>query len=341
MNNKKAIRLKDDHMAVLVIMTAFVLVLMAVLKGSTYYTITNLRSMIFQFPEFGVLSFGMMACMIAGGIDLSLVGIMNLGGVCTAMLINYAHVPVPIACLASVAVGAACGAFNGFIIGSLDIPAMLVTLCGLELYSGLALAITGGPAVNGMPDSFKNIANGSVGPIPYVLFLFIAVLIAVSFIMKHTIFGHEVYFLGSNKNAARYSGINTLKTTVMTHMFSGILGGISGVIITSHLNSGKSSNGSTYTLLSLLIVVLGGVNPDGGGGTVAGVTLAIVLLQLIANAFTIMRAPDSMKTFVNGCLLVIALILDKVMKQRQYRKTQVQGLESAAADERIQKQKTE
>ena len=320
MKKKTASKKLNDHIKVLMLMMVFVLILMAVLKGPVYYSVNNFRSMIFQFPEYGVLSFGMMVCMIAGGIDLALVGIMNLGGVVCALLIKSAGVPIPLACLASVAVGAGCGALNGLIIGSLDIPAMLVTLCGLEVYSGLALAITGGPAINGMSDSFKNIANGSIGSIPYVLFIFIGVLIVVAFIMKHTVFGHEVYFLGSNKQAARYSGINTLRTTILAHTMSGILGGISGIIITSHLNSAKSSNGSTYTLLSLLIVVLGGINPDGGGGTVAGVTFSIVLLQLIANAFTIMHAPDTLKTLVNGCLLVAALILDKVMQKREMQK---------------------
>lgn len=106
----------------------------------------------------------------------------------------------------------------------------------------------------------------------------------------------------------------------MTHMLSGILGGISGILITSHLNSAKSSNGSTYTLLTLLIIVLGGVHPDGGKGKVMGVTLSVLLLQLIANAFTIMRAPDTFKTFVNGCLLVAALILDVVLEKRAAKK---------------------
>ncbi len=314
-NTAKTIKQRDDHIVVLFGMMIFVLVLMAILKGKTYFTMANLRSMIFQFPEYGVLSFGMMACMIAGGIDLSLVGIMNLSGVTAALMIK-AEMPIPLAILAALLVGTACGAFNGFIIGSLDIPAMLVTLCGLEVYSGLVLAITGGPAINNMTDAFKNIANGFVGPVPGVLFIFITVALAVAFVMKYTIFGHNIYFLGSNKKAARYSGIDTLKTIVMTHAFSGLLGAISGVIITSHLNSAKSSNGSTYTLLSLLIVVLGGVNPDGGKGKVIGVTLSIILLQLIANAFTIMRAPDTLKTFTNGCLLVVALILDVVLEKR-------------------------
>ena len=91
-----------------------------------------------------------------------------------------------LAVIVALAVGGLCGAFNGFIIGFFDIPAMLVTLCGLQLYKGLAYGITGGPAINGMCDEFKAIANGSNAGIPYVLFIFIAVLVVVSFVMKST-----------------------------------------------------------------------------------------------------------------------------------------------------------
>ncbi|MBU5681090.1 ABC transporter permease [Blautia sp. MSJ-9] len=320
---KKKIQI-DPHIKALLGMMAFVLILMAILKGDTYFTIPNLRSMFFQFPEYGILTFGMMMCMIAGGIDLSLVGIMNLAGVVCALIIKNmggSTGSIVIGIIAALVVGAACGAFNGFIIGSLNIPAMLVTLCGLELYSGLALAITGGPAINSLPDAFKNIANGSIGAIPIVIFIFIAVVLIITFIMKCTVFGHEIYYLGTNAQASKYSGINNLKVTIMTYMCSGILGGIAGVVITSHLNSAKSSNGSSYTTLSLLIAVLGGINPDGGEGKVGGVLLSIVLLQLVANAFTIMRAPDTTRTLVNGCLLVLALIIDKVTVTRRARRS--------------------
>lgn len=323
MSTEKNRRQIDPHIKALLGMMAFVLTLMAVLKGDTYFTISNLRSMFFQFPEYGILTFGMMMCMIAGGIDLSLVGIMNLSGVICALFIKNmdgSNVSIVIGIIAALLIGAICGAFNGFIIGYLNIPAMLVTLCGLELYSGLALAITGGPAINNLPDTFKNIANGSIGFIPVVIFIFVAVVLAVAFIMKCTVFGHEIYYLGTNAQASRYSGINNLKVTVLTYMCSGILGSIAGVVITSHLNSAKSSNGSSYTTLSLLIAVLGGINPDGGEGKVSGVILSIILLQLVANAFTIMRAPDTTRTLVNGCLLVLALLIDKVTVARKIKR---------------------
>lgn len=301
-----------------------VIIMMLIFQPGNYFTLMNLRSMIYQFPEYGILSLGMMACMIAGGIDLSLVGIMNFTGVLAALIVKnmvteeggMAAPAIILAVIVALAVGGLCGAFNGFIIGYFNIPAMLVTLCGLQLYKGLAYGITGGPAINGMCDPFKEIANGSIAGIPYALFIFIVVVLIVSFVMKSTVFGNEIYFLGSNAQAAKYSGINTLKVTVMTHMFSGILGGCSGILITSHLNSAKSSNGETYTLLSLLIVVLGGVHPDGGKGRVMGVVLATILLQMIANALGLMHIDDNTKTFINGCMLVAALLLDVYLDKR-------------------------
>lgn len=332
---------RDSHVLSIIGLMILVCIIMMLLKPESYFTGLNLRSMIFQFPEYGVLALGMMACMIAGGIDLSLVGIMNLTGVLAALIVKNTIIiengvvtnpgmVVPIivlACVVAVVVGGACGAFNGFIIGYFGLPAMLVTLCGLQLYTGLAYGITGGPAINGMCDAFKNIANGTIPGIgiPWVLLIFIAVLAVVVFIMKCTVFGHEIYFLGSNAQAAMYSGINTMRVTVMTYMFSGILGGISGILITSHLNSAKSYNGSTYTLLSLLIVVLGGVHPDGGRGRVIGVVLAVLLLQMIANAFGVMYLDDNAKTFANGCLLVAALVLSVVMDKRAAKKAAAQS----------------
>ena len=328
-NLKNGRRSLDTHVVTILGLMVLALVLMAILQPASYFTLKNAKSMIFQFPEYGILAFGMMVCMIAGGIDLSLVGIMNFSGVIAALIVTKLTAEangfqtafvILLAIITAILVGGLCGAFNGFVIGYFNIPAMLVTLCGLQLYTGLAYGITGGPAVNGMCDAFKDIANGSIGGIPYVLFIFLLVLLAVFFVMRSTVFGNEIYFLGSNAKASRYSGINTLKVTIMTHTFSGMLGGISGILITSHLNSAKSSNGSTYTLLTLLIVVLGGVHPDGGKGRVLGVTLATILLQAIANAFGLLHMDDNAKTFVNGCLLVAALLLDVYLDRRSARK---------------------
>lgn len=313
----------DNSILTLLGMIAFVLVAMAILKPGTFYTITNLRSMIFQFPEFGIMALGMMVCMISGGIDLSLVGIANLAGIVAAKIMLSMGGTMPsivLACLAAICVGAACGCFNGFMIGYLKIPAMLVTLCGLQLYSGIGLGITTGPALTGLPDAYKYIANGSIGNIPVVLFIFLIVVIVMAFLMKSTVYGQQVCFMGSNDEASRYSGINNLRVTILTYMTSGILGSISGILISSHFNSAKADYGSSYTLLTLLIVVLGGVHPDGGRGKVLGVT-AILLLQAVAQAFSILQIDPTgnMKTFVYGCLLILSLGLTMYAEKRKQR----------------------
>jgi simple sugar transport system permease protein len=318
---KNSIKNMDNSIKTLWLMVIIVLVIMLILDAANFFTFQNLRSMVFQFPEFGIMAFGMMICMISGGIDLSLVGIANLSGIiCVEIVLNLNGSIgfVPSAVLgyaAALAVGALCGLFNGFMIGYLKIPAMLVTLCGLELFKGLGEAITTGPALTGLPDAYKLLGNGDFFSIPFVIIPFLIVVIAVSFIMRSTVYGQQVYFMGTNNEAARYSGINCFKTTELTYMISGILGGVCGIIITSHFNSAKSDYGTSYTLLTLLIVVLGGLNPDGGKGKVSGVLLAIILLQLISNAFSILQLDSSLKQLVYGALLIGSLLVN-IMRER-------------------------
>ena len=316
----------------LIVILIFVLVLMAILtpneaRGFTaYFSVLNFKSILFLFPEYGILTYGMMMCMISGGIDLSLVGIGNFTGVIAATILVHMGAKdagagaIAVAIIAAMAIGALCGLFNGFMIGYLKVPPMLVTLCGLQLYNGAALAITKGPAIKGLPDAYIQIANGGIGGIvPYTLPIFIVVTIIVAFLLKNTTFGQKVYYLGSNATASKYSGINNLKITMLTYMISGILGAISGVLMTSHYGSGKSNYGASYTLRSLLIVVLGGIHPDGGRGRVIGVTLAIIVLQVIASAFAILKINTNITDLVYGLILIAALIFNNLSELRASR----------------------
>lgn len=123
--------------------------------------------------------------------------------------------------------------------------------------------------------------------------------------------------MGTNNVASRYSGINNLKITLLTYMTSGILGAISGILMVSHYNSAKSDYGSSYTLLTLLIAVLGGTNPDGGRGNVLGVTLSIIVLQLVSSAFNILRVNSFIKTCVWGLILIAIMIATNLIERRK------------------------
>jgi len=316
---------------ILIILALMVLVsvIMLFLNPDSFFSVKNAKSMLFQFPEFGILSFGMMFCMISGGIDLSLVGIMNLSGM-TASFIVLSLIPaeenatttetfivIILAVIASLAVGALCGLFNGFLIGFFRIPAMLVTLCSLQLFTGIVYGVTGGSAVTGMCSAFKSIANGTIGDtsIPWVLPIFAVTTVIVALVLHRSKFGKELFFIGTSEKVSEYSGIRILKSTILTYMTSGILGAVAGFLMTSHLNAAKSSNGSTYTLLSVLAVVLGGVHPNGGKGNVVGVTLSVILIQMISNSFTLLRISQDVKNLANGVLLVLTLVTVVLLKK--------------------------
>ena len=160
----KLLKKIDHNILSLLGMYAVVLIVMAILNPSTYYSTLNIKSWFYLFPEYGILTFGMMLCMISGGIDLSLVGIANLVGVVASyMMVNIGGGKecgmgmIIGAIIVGLIIGVLCGAFNGFLIGFLHIPPMLVTLCGLQLYTGIAMIVTTGPGITGVPQSYINI----------------------------------------------------------------------------------------------------------------------------------------------------------------------------------------
>ncbi|MFV0503388.1 MAG: ABC transporter permease [Lachnospirales bacterium] len=320
--NKRKINFKslDKNSLALLIITILVFVVMGILSPRSFLSVRNLQGMGIQFAEFGVLAFGMMLAMISGGIDLSLVGIANLSSIVAAyVMINTGNgnTSIVLGIIAALSIGCLCGIFNGFMIGYLQIPPMLVTLCGLQLFTGIGLVITQGPAITGLPENFALLANGTIAKIPISVLIFTVAAIFINFILKYTVYGQHLCFMGSNTVAAKYSGINNFKITLKTYGLSGIMGGIGGILMSSHYNSAKSDYGTTYTLLTLLIVVLGGTHPDGGKGKVLGVTLSIIVLQVISSTFNILRINSFIKTFVYGLILIIVMVAMEYDKRKK------------------------
>lgn len=312
----------DKNTQGLIIIILLIFAAMGILQPKTFLSVRNLQGMGSQFAEFGILAFGMMLAMISGGIDLSLVGIANLSGIVAAVIMIALGGSIPAIILASIGalvVGAMCGALNGFFIGYLRIPAMLVTLSGLQLFTGIGLIITKGPAITGLPASFGLLTTGTVLAIPIPVLVFTVTAIALYFLMTSTVYGKELTFMGSNHVASKYTGINNLKVTMMTYMISGTLGAIGGLLMVSHYNSAKTDYGSSYTLLTLLIVVLGGTHPDGGKGRVLGVTLAIIALQLVSSAFNLLRVNAFVKTSVWGLILIVVMVITHLMDRKNSR----------------------
>ena len=289
---------RDPYISRLVVLLVVLLAMFLIIKPDNFLDGATWSSMAVQFPEFGLLALGVMVTMLTGGIDLSVVGIANMTSVLAAVIM-LALVPtgagasavafgIAMAMLASITLGVLAGALNGFLVAKVRIPAILVTLGTLELFIGVAIVITAGRPISGLPIAYSNLVAGDLfGVIPMQLIVFLLAVALVGFILRKTAFGAEIYMLGSNATNAKFSGLNTTWILIRTYMLSGLVASLAGLVMLANYNSAKADYGLTYTLLTVLIVVLGGVNPNGGRGKLLGVVLAIVTLQILSSGLNL------------------------------------------------------
>ncbi len=289
---------RDPYISRLIVLLLVLLLMFLIVKPGNFLDGATWDSMAVQFPEFGLLALGVMVTMLTGGIDLSVVGIANMTSVLAAVIM-LSLVPaeadggtvffgIAMAVLAALVLGVLAGALNGFLVAKVRIPAILVTLGTLELFIGVAIVITAGRPISGLPIAYSNLVAGDlVGVIPVQLVVFLLAVAILAFVIRKTTFGSKVYMLGSNATNAKFSGLNSKWILIRTYMLSGLFASMAGLVMLANYNSAKADYGLTYTLLTVLIVVLGGVNPNGGRGKLLGVVLAIVTLQILSSGLNL------------------------------------------------------
>jgi simple sugar transport system permease protein len=315
----------------LVIFIAFSLLL-----PDKFLTVRNLQSMAVQLPEFGILAFAIMVTMLTGGIDLSIVGAANLSAIVAAMILTGLTgadgagmsliVAVPLSMVGALLVGSICGLCNGFLVARVGITPILATLGTGAIYTGLSFVITGGPAITTTQLAF--VGNGSILGLPIPIIVFILVVIAFVIILNRTVFGFNVYMLGTNSTAALFSGINSDSVLLRTYWLAGLIAGIAGIIFLARTNSAKPDFGASFILLTVLIAILGGVSYTGGFGTVSGLVLAVLSIQFLStglNMFMLEWFPSSaaifFRQFAWGGLLLAVMVLNYTTEKRRGRQS--------------------
>lgn len=313
---------RDPYVTRLLILLAVLLVFFAAIKPAQFFGLRTWTGMAVQFPEFGIMALGVMITMFTAGIDLSMVSVANLTGICTALLLKavlgteVTGLTGPsatlIAILVAVVVGGMCGAFNGFLISKVKIPPILATLGTLELFGGIAIVISGGKGVPGFKP-FSNVLTGKLlGIVPLQLVVFIVCVTIIGFLLAATSFGTKILMLGTNETAARFSGMTVNSLIMRTYTLSGILAGVAGIVMLATYNSAKADNAAPYTLLTILIVVLGGVNPNGGKGRLTGVILAILTLQILASGLNMFpNISNFYRPLIWGTVLLFVITMDE------------------------------
>ena len=317
---------KNSKERILLIVFALVFIALSFLSPDKFLTVTNIRSMAFQLPEFGILTLAMMVPILTGGINLSLVTTATLGGVVSATVMASLYkqnwnetLIIMIAVLTSMAASVLCGIINGYVVSYIGAAAMMATLGTSTLFEGIGLYISKGNSISGFPAAFYWIGNGTDCGVPVPMIVFGLVAGVTWLLLEKTAWGQSVYMVGCNRKAASFSGLNVNRIMMKVYMYSGFLGSLAMLIMMSRYNSARVDYGSSYLMQAVAASVLGGTMITGGYGKVGGVVIAVAILQIISSGFNIFGLDRNLTTVINGVILIGVLTLNFLNEYRKSR----------------------
>jgi simple sugar transport system permease protein len=328
--------LADRKITQLLAITIGTLVIFSILSPNIFFSPNNFKSMSYQVPEIAILSIAVMLSMLTGGIDLSIVSISNAAALVAAwVMTSHSETTgteslmwIVIACALGILVGLIAGGVNSILVAKLDVTPILATLATMTLFNGIAIGMTDGVSVSGLPEQFMRVGNGTFFGIPTPFVLMIIIAGAVGIWINRTTLGLKVFLVGTNRKAAQYSVMGDRKVIAWVYLASGFLSALAGLIIASRTSAASPDFGSSYILLAIVIVVLGGINPMGGFGTVTGVILATVVLQMVASGFNALRFSQFFYLAAQGGVLIFVMILNVVLENRRVNKSIAKSLRS-------------
>jgi len=269
-----------------------------------------------NFSFVGIVVLGQAMVMITGGIDLSVGSVWGLSAVSSAALMAAGWGVVP-ACAASLLIAALVGLFNGLCVTKLCMPPFVPTLATMSIARALALVITRGKSIDGFrPDGdwFYAIGGGdSFGlPNPFIILIVLAILIGIA--LKHSVYGRQLYAVGGNEKASRLTGLNVDRLKISVYVISSLLAGLAGIVEVSYLSSAISNQGLGKELSVIAAAVIGGTNLNGGEGTVIGVFVGAVILEVLRNGLVLLGTDAYWQGVFVGSVIVFAVFIDQLRK---------------------------
>ncbi len=280
-----------------------------------FLSAANFGSVAFQLPELGLLTLAMLIPIISGGLNLAIIYTANMAGLTLAWWLNtHGGVDAGVGAFAAgtvmaLGVGAAAGCVMGLVIANVGAHPILVSLSMMIFLRGLGEFLTRGGDISGFPAFLKPLGHGIVAGIPVPLILFAVAALVWHILLTRTRHGFAVYMIGSNIEAARYSGIHTRRTLTLLYTLSGVMAAVAGILMLSRFNSVRVGHGEALLLVTVLACFLGGVDPFGGFGKVFPVVIALVILQVLSSGLNLLGANQHLSTAVWGLFLIAVMIL--------------------------------
>lgn len=300
-----------------ILIALVLLVIIFSLLSSQFFTVSNWLNIIQQSSIIAIAAIGETFVIIIAGIDLSVGSVAALAGMISAGVITNNGLPAWLGLLVGILVGVAVGLFNGVSIARLGLTAFIVTLATLSMGRGLTEAYSGGQTLFNLPAGYTFLGDSSVLGIPTPVILTIVAFIIGYIILSRTVFGHQVYAIGGNREAARLAGINVRKIELLVYVLSGGLAALAGLILTGRLGAALPTSATGLELQVIAAVVIGGASLFGGRGTMIGTFFGVLTIGVLSNGLSLLNVSPFWVQFVQGAVIFLAVLIDALGQRRR------------------------
>lgn len=294
-----------------------ILAIIASIIAPTFRTMNNLITILRQASVLLVLSSGLTAVLLTGGMDLSVGATAGFIGCICAQLLKTG-MPIPAVMVIGLVIGAAVGTVNGLLAGIL--PSFIATYATNWVMSGLAIIVMQGAVIYDLPAGFTTLGVGYTGPIPNLVIIAAIIVVILYVLLQRTTYGRQLYAYGSNPTAARYAAIPVKKIMVSAFILCSMCAGLAGMLITARLNAADAAMGDSYGLQTVAAVVIGGTSMLGGEGGILGTVVGALILTVIVNVMNLLGISSFAQGFVVGVVIIAMVLFDTYTKRRQERK---------------------
>jgi ribose transport system permease protein len=283
---------------------------------SAFLSFRNLLNVLDQVTVLGILSIGMTAVIVIAGIDLSVGSILAFSMMILGWLSHDWNLPLIVAIVAALLVGALCGWVNGLLVTRAKLPAFIATLSMMTISRGLANIITDGRQIVGYPAWFDSFAT-----VRYFGFLSLTVALAIALVIVSWIFlryraaGRGLYAIGGSAEVARLAGIRVRQMTTWVYVASGLLSGLAGIVLASRLDSSQPSAGLGYELDAIAAVVIGGASLSGGVGGIGGTVVGVLIIGVLHNGLNLTGVSPFIQQVVIGVVIALAVSSDTLRRR--------------------------
>ena len=295
----------------------FIISLWTFLEPDTFLTFQNFKNVLSSTAANGIIAAGMTFVIITAGIDLSVGSMLTfLCCVCAKIMMGTDNGLLGI--FGTIGIGAVCGLVNGVLVSYVKLNSFITTLGTSSIFTALALRLSSGTVLV-IPDNcdplFQAVGISSFGPIHILIVWFVIIAIVLGLLLSRTVFGQQLYTIGSNPVAARFSGIRAKKNTTVAYILTGICVGFAAVLMMANVKSSNPQAASGKEMEIILMVVLGGVSVTGGKGSVWGTIIGVLFYGVMSSGLTHMNLSQYLQWTIMGTIMIIALSMD-VLKER-------------------------